>query len=153
LIGEGEAEPSEGNYLKRETDGSMKLVMSDYTKTSKKYGRHMQKLPASLVRDLEKSYEMKPRTHLFVSMKTGEPYKSAETYAEWANGVLKRLFSKPTTLTTLRHSYINAIDQANTTTGDLKMISTAMGHSLEMQSEYRFLMKGKERRCVCETVP
>lgn len=152
LIGVDEEEPSEGNYIKREADGSMKLVMSDYTKTSKKYGRHVQKLPGNLVRDIEESYEKNPRSHLFVSTKTGEPYKSGKTYAEWANAALKRMFSKPTTLTTLRHSYINAIDQANTTTGDLKMISTAMGHSLEMQSEYRFLMKGKERRCVCETV-
>lgn len=126
-IYEDEPKGAEGNYYIRSTGT---LVVQEY-KTSRKYGVQSEELPEVLKKEIDVSLREKPRTYLL-----GE--RSREGYGRWANGVLRTLFEKNVTITTLRHIYISRRDLKLESKSGLEQeeISSRMGHSRMMQNRY-----------------
>lgn len=117
------------------------LVLTDY-KTAKTYGVLKIELPKMLVCEIEDSLQFKPRKTLFVS-ETGKEFATynqpERRYNDWANTVLKRLFSNDAiSLTTLRHIYISRKDLnlSDMTGTEREKIAKQMGHSVSTQNKY-----------------
>ena len=124
------------NYLAIARDGSWgKLVLHEY-KTFKKYGAYSRDLPLDLLRVIKASLIAKPRAYLFVD-DGGKPYKLANSFTQFSNRTLKRIFGKKFTVSLMRHSHISNIDFNASTPGDLFQKSKHMAHSIGMQQLYR----------------
>jgi hypothetical protein len=116
--------------------GTSKLVIADF-KTSKIYGSIIyDSLPRELCDEIILSLQKQPRSYLFVNAKN-EPH-TRDTFSKWSSRVLERLFNVVMTLTIIRHLYISSLDFNKMTTKELDKISKQMGHSLNMQSQYRW---------------
>ena len=124
------------NFLAIARDGSWgKLVLHEY-KTFKKYGAYTRDLPPELLRVIKASLIAKPRAYLFVD-DSGKPYKLANSFTQFSNRTLKRIFGKKFTVSLMRHSHISNIDFNASTPGDLFQKSKNMAHSIGMQQLYR----------------
>lgn len=133
-----------GNYIILAPHGDSTLVMQDY-KTAKVYHTVTEVLPKVLVAEI-RAYLARParrgsQDYLFVSQKTGKPYKSDATFSAWANTLLLSLFMRPVTLTILRHVYISALDFNNLTIKERTEIALKMGHSIETQTRYKWMLR------------
>jgi|688.fasta_scaffold05342_2 hypothetical protein len=123
------------NYLLID-GGSSRLVIADF-KTSKIYGQIMhEKLPKELHDEIILSLQKQPREFLFVNARN-QPF-TRDTFSKWSSRILEKLFGVVTTLTTIRHLYISSLDFNKMSTKQLEQISKQMGHSLAMQSQYRW---------------
>ena len=124
------------NYLAIARDGSWgKLVLHEY-KTFKKYGAYSRDLPAPLLRVIKASLVARPRAYLFVD-DSGKPYRLDNSFTQFSNRTLKRIFGKKFTVSLMRHSHISNIDFNASTPGDLFQKSRHMAHSIGMQQLYR----------------
>lgn len=124
------------NFLAIARDGSWgKLVLHEY-KTFKKYGAYTRDLPPELLRIIKASLIAKPRAYLFVD-DSGKPYKLSNSFTQFSNRTLKRIFGKKFTVSLMRHSHISNIDFNASTPGDLFQKSKNMAHSIGMQQLYR----------------
>ena len=125
-----------GNYLAIARDGSWgKLILTEY-KTAKKYGTYTRDLPTSLLRIIKASLIANPRAYLFMDER-GKPYKLTNSFTQYSNRTLKRIFGKACTVSTMRHSHISNIDFNASTPGDLFRKSKHMAHSIATQQLYR----------------
>ena len=125
-----------GNYLAIARDGSWgKLILTEY-KTAKKYGTYTRDLPPSLLRIIKASLIANPRAYLFMDER-GKPYKLTNSFTQYSNRTLKRIFGKACTVSTMRHSHISNIDFNASTPGDLFRKSKHMAHSIATQQLYR----------------
>lgn len=134
-------EGASGNYLFLPHRGAAHLTITEF-KTSKKYHQITEELPPALVTEIRASLKRRPREHLFVSQRERLPYKTESAFSGWANGMLKRTFGKPLTLTIMRHSYISHLDFNNLTPLERIEIAKKMGHSIDAQMKYQFIFKG-----------
>lgn len=134
-----EREPHEGatgNYLVLTRDASAgKLVLNTY-KTAKKYGRYERALPENLLAIIKANLLANPRAYLFVD-ENGEPYRKSNSFTQFSNRTLKRLFKKNFTVSLMRHSHISNIDFNASTPGELFQKSRNMAHSISTQQLYR----------------
>lgn len=129
-------EGAKGNFLVIARDGSAgKLVLNRY-KTAKKYGTFERPLPAPLLAVIKASLVAHPRAYLFVD-ETGEPYRKSNSFTQFSNRTLRRLFGKNFTVSLMRHSHISSIDFNASTPGELFQKSKNMAHSISMQQLYR----------------
>ena len=127
---------SEGNFLVIARDVSHgKLVLNSY-KTAKKYGTYERPLPANLLGVIRASLIAHPRAYLFED-DSGQPYKKSNSFTQFSNRTLKRLFGKKFTVSLMRHSHISNIDFNMSTPGELFQKSRNMAHSISMQQLYR----------------
>lgn len=127
---------SEGNFLVIARDVSHgKLVLNSY-KTAKKYGTYERPLPANLLAVIRASLIAHPRAYLFED-DSGQPYKKSNSFTQFSNRTLKRLFGKSFTVSLMRHSHISNIDFNSSTPGELFQKSRNMAHSISMQQLYR----------------
>lgn len=127
---------SDQNFLVINKDATWgKLVLNSY-KTAKKYGTYERQLPSQLLSVIRASLLAHPRPYLFVD-ESGQPYRKANSFTQFSNRTLKRLFDKNFTVSLMRHSHISAIDFNNSTPGDLFAKSRNMAHSIGMQQLYR----------------
>lgn len=145
-----EEEPSPGppgNYLvlPRKASDPTVLVMTEY-KTSKHYGEIRETLPASLVTEIRASVGRRPRSHLFMTVRDLQPYRSENAFSIWANRLLKQTFGKPLTLTLIRHAYITSIDFNNSTSHELADIARRMQHTVQQQFDYKFVFERESVR-------
>lgn len=133
-----------GNYIvlpslhASTSEDSAFLVLQSY-KTASKYGVITVNLPDTLRDEIINSIKLIPRDYLFISNRTGKPYKEAGSYNKWANRVLKNLFAKPgLSLTMLRHIFISRPDLKLEEKSGLEQeeIAKIMGHSIERQRNY-----------------
>lgn len=125
-----------GNYLAIAADGSWgKLVLNKY-KTAKRYGTYERDLPPALLAIITANLIAHPRAYLFVD-ESGMPYAVKNSFTQFSNRALKRLFGKNLTVSMLRHSHISAVDFNAATPGELLQKAKNMGHSLPMQQLYR----------------
>jgi len=116
--------------------GNSRLVIADF-KTSKVYGQILhEKLPKELHDEIIISLQKQPREFLFVNARN-EPF-TRDTFSKWSSRVLEKLFGVIMTLTIIRHLYISSLDFNKMTTKELDKIGKQMGHSLNMQSQYRW---------------
>ena len=125
-----------GNYLAIARDGSWgKIFLTSY-KTAKKYGTYSRDLPTPLLQVIKASLIATPRAYLFVDEK-GKAYKLTNSFTQFSNRTLKRIFGKAFTVSMMRHSHISATDFNASTPGDLFTKSKNMAHSIGMQQLYR----------------
>lgn len=125
-----------GNYLAIASDGLWgKLVLNRY-KTAKKYGTFERDLPPKLLTIIRENLVAYPRAYLFVD-ENGAPYKKSNSFTQFSNRTLKRLFGKNLTVSLMRHSHISSIDFNASTPGQLFEKSKNMAHSISMQQLYR----------------
>lgn len=116
------------------------LTLTEY-KTARKYKDVSEVLPDALVAEIRASLARKPREHLFVSPRDGSAYTSDNSFSNWANALLKRTFGKPLTLTGIRHAYITNLKFDEMTHAEKQDIARRMGHSVDMQSRYKFIFR------------
>lgn len=120
-----------------------KLVLKD-TKTSKHHGFYERQLPEKLMRIIMRSRELCPRDHLFI--KAGAepvPFEKRNSFVQYANRELYRIFNRPVTIRMLRQSYISSMDFSNMRPSELYQAARHMNHSLGMQQQYRRKMVDK----------
>ena len=136
LVGREPSETASGNFLVINKDASWgKLVLNTY-KTAKKYGTFQRVLPPDLMSVIRSSLVAHPRAYLFVD-ESGEPYRKSNSFTQFSNRTLRRLFGKKLTVSLLRHSHISSIDFNASTPGELFQKSRNMAHSISMQQMYR----------------
>jgi integrase len=127
-------EAPEANYVWLQPDGATLKLTEFKTSGSMKYERA---LPQELITELETSLERSPRDYVFVD-RSGNAYR-ASSFTKWANRTLHRLFSKPLTVSLIRHSYINSLDFNTLTVQEKEQIAKDMAHTLGTQDRYRLL--------------
>ena len=136
LVDRDPPESAKGNYIVLARDVSHgKLVLNSY-KTAKKYGTYARPLPENLLAVIKASILAHPRAYLFVD-DSGEPYRKSNSFTQFSNRTLKRLFGKSFTVSLMRHSHISSIDFNASTPGELFQKSRNMAHSISMQQLYR----------------
>jgi hypothetical protein len=123
------------------------LVVTQY-KTAKKYEEWTKELTdPEFVAIIRASLEREPRTHLFVQM-DGEPFKTANSYTQFSNRVLKRALGLPhVTVNSLRHAATKMSIGDEKSFAAKKAFAQDMGHSYEMHNMYnKVVPKYPERR-------
>jgi hypothetical protein len=138
-----------GNFLLLPTGAPCKLMLQQF-KTAQHYGRIVHTLPEAVCEEIRRSLQRFPRTHLFVSPETGKPF-TRSAFSGWAARVLKRLFRRPVTLTMLRHMYVSEIDFNKMTYRQMEALGKQMGHKLETQKQYQWIVDRPESssQCTC----
>ena len=126
---------AETNYLVMLGRHQAELVLNEY-KTARKYGTFQRNLPEKLVRVIEHSLTDYPRKHLFVDY-DGNPYVKQNSFTQFSNRTLLRIFGVRITVSLLRHSYISNIDFNEELPSALFQKAKNMGHSIGMQQQYR----------------
>ena len=137
LYSEPTAEILGSNYLVISKNHNY-LCLEKY-KTSKTYGTIKIDIPINLIQEIKYSLELIPRTYLFISTKTNNPYPNENAFNSWANNALKRMTKNNNiNLTTLRHIYISRRDLEVEKMSGLQQdeIAKQMGHSIEQQRKY-----------------
>ena len=126
---------------------SPKVVIQSH-KTEGRYERIVIPMPPELTAEIKASLEVQPRSHLFVSQRTGESYgktKSPENaFNKWANKTLSRVVKPGFTLTMFRHAWLSRDDigLCKTRESALANLARQMGHSTSQQKRYQFLGGG-----------
>jgi flavin-binding protein dodecin len=138
----GSAEEKGMNYLLVRPSG-MVMVWNRY-KTSKQYGRIERELPPELEAIVRASLASRPRLWL-VHTREGKPHTN-RSFAAHVAYVLERLFDRPATLDTVRHSFINAARIFEMTPRQMEEMARSMRHSVSMMSRYR-LNFGGDKQC------
>lgn len=100
-----------------------------------------QELPEALVYEIRESLARRPRDYLFVSPRDRLPFKSETTFGNWANLLLQRTFGRPLSLVLIRHAYISNLKFDEMTHHEKLDVANLMGHSVDMQSRYKFIFK------------
>lgn len=129
------------------------IVLNKY-KTAKRYKTIIIEIPPELKKEIELSLDKIPRTYLFVSKKTKEPYKLENTYNRWANYTLKKITKKPNfSLTMLRHIFLSRKDLkiADMTAAEKDKIANKMGHGIYQQELYRWIKELDENDNIVES--
>ncbi len=132
-----------GNYIVLAgRGGGCRLVINEF-KTRKHYDPIVHELPPSLCDELAASLRDRPRGYLFVSEQGAAPF-SRSAFSTWANRRLHRLFGRRVTLTMLRHLYVMALDFNRLSSRQLLEIGNSMGHRMEMQKQYQWILRGEQ---------
>ena len=118
------------------TEENPRLVLNDY-KTKKKYGTIQIPIPEPLYELIKecKTSGICKNDYIFTNS-LGGPYDRNQ-YSGYAVRMLERLFGRPVTLTTLRHSYTSSLDY-NRPIRELNEIAHSMGHSVGVQHMSRW---------------
>lgn len=116
-----------------------RLVLNTFSKTKKVYDRIVEPLPASLRENIRLSLRLFPRTYLFVSTRTQKPFDKPNTYVQFVRRtIFDDLFGKKTGVSLLRHAYINNLDLNAMSRAQREKVAQQMGHSVGMQSLYKW---------------
>lgn len=110
-------------------------ILVEKFKTVKHMDAWKRTLPKALVNVIRASLDARPRDYLFVN-DAGEPYSGGDAFAQTSNRTLKRLFGRPVTVNTLRHSYATYV--AKTNSRSQERVAYDMGHSVTMHKTYVF---------------
>lgn len=121
-----------GNYILVK---EQRLVLQDY-KTKKTYGQIEIPLPEDLMVILKAYLESGIVKDYLFENELGNPF-TRQGFSTWANRKLKTAFSRPTTLTAIRHAFASQID-FNRPIKELNEIAKSMGHSVGTQRVYRW---------------
>lgn len=123
---------------------SPKVVIQNH-KTDGRYDRIVIPMPAELSAEIKESLRIHPRSHLFVSQRTGESYGKSKSpdnaFNKWANKTLSRVVKPGFTLTMFRHAWLSREDigLCKTRESALANLARQMGHSTSQQKRYQFI--------------
>ena len=137
LPDEPAAEATAGNVLivPPRSDAPCVLLLREH-KTSSSHGMLRRVLCAALTSVIRASLRRQPREMLFVAPR-GAPFTSEAVFTSWANRALARIFGRPTTANTLRHSYVTALHDAGVSAGAIVETAARMGHDVSTAVAYR----------------
>lgn len=130
------------NYLVI-TPQFMKLVFNEFKSKGARIQTYENVLPDELVAVVRNSLKNNPRDYLVVSPRNGQPYANAHSYTVYVDRVFNKVFKKPVTINTLRHSYINHLDFNTLTPNEKQHIANQMMHSVSTMDRYRLIIPGK----------
>jgi len=111
-------------------------------KTWRLKGTLKKPLPPSVRAIIEASLKALPRSTLFVSELTRQPYNSEASYLAWACRTFFAVFGKHVTCNGARHAFLTALDTSKMSTAALEQLACEMGHSLAAQRAYFRLENG-----------
>lgn len=137
------------NYLlwkPQKSPKEMELVLHEF-KTSGMSGNrartrvYRKVLPQELVSVITNSLQAQPRKFLIISPRTKQPFLSPQTYINWVNRMLGRIF-KPCnmTISLLRHSFVTSLDHNALQSGEKEALARDLMHSPAMFDRYRIIM-------------
>lgn len=144
---EKEGKDSDGipwNYLYPDGN-SYTMVLSDY-KTDKQYKVYQTKLPVELGKVIA-GYLKKQSIadgDLFFTKQSGDAYTQSHFSKRLTNAFKVKYAKHPLTADNLRHIYINHLDLNELSIKEKEDIAMAMGHSWQIQAEYKQVKKGKK---------
>lgn len=118
-----------------QSDALCTLLLREH-KTSASHGTLRRVLCAALSRVIRVSLRRQPREMLFVAPR-GAPFTSEAAFTSWANRALARMFGRPTTANTLRHSYVTALHNAGVSAAAIIETAARMGHDVATAVAYR----------------
>jgi hypothetical protein len=126
------------NYIQIKNKQKIKLVLKEY-KTSETYGAMELDLPVKLCKIINAYLASVPNKKFLFSPKGSldKPFKSADTFGKYLRETFKGIFDKNISVDQLRHSYITYIRRKDLSKDKKQKIAKTMGHSLEMQEDYR----------------
>lgn len=129
------AKAAKGNFIVLKKSEST-IVLNDF-KTAKAYKHFEKKLPDELHAIIHKSLSLQPRDYLFVDSE-GNPYQKDDSYYKFVSRALHEIFKRPTTVNTLRHSFIIFERKQDRTPGEEEDTARDMLHSVAEKNLYRF---------------
>lgn len=130
------------NYLLCK-DATMRLVLNSFKTRGKAIPIYDNELPADLQAIIKKSLASKPRKYLLVSPRTGQPYEDPHLFAKQFRAMLHRIFNKPVSINTLRHSFVMSLDLNTIKPAEKDAIAAQMMHSPDTMTRYRFELPKK----------
>ena len=112
-------------------------------KTSRTYGRQMRALPEELVKLIEETIRAREKKwEWLICKKNGEPHTN-HGFAVHVSYLLNKLFDRPATLDTLRHSFVNHSKIWELTPKQMEALALDLRHSVSMMSRYRLNFENK----------
>lgn len=132
------------NYLVIEDKDSHKrtieVVWNRY-KTAKTYGRQVRELPEELVEVIlaslkRREAEEKTEPIWLLTKRNGQPHTN-HSFAVHVSFLLQKLFGRPATLDTIRHSFVNHARIWELTPKQMDALALDLRHSVAMMSRYR----------------
>lgn len=136
------------NYLVI-NEKSMVLVFNEfktYTQLNKqKREPYVKELPKDLVKVIRASLKNTPRQFLIISPRNGEPYHLANSYTQYFDRKLSKIFNKRTSINMLRHSAALNHRLDDMTPLEKKMVADDMMHSPEMFEAYRYRLPSDKK--------
>jgi hypothetical protein len=119
-------------------------------KTARSYGRQVRSLPLELTKIIEETLkarssstkEKKGEEEWLVRKKNGEPHNN-HGFAVHVSYTLQKLFDRPATLDTLRHSFVNHSKIWELTPKQMDALALDLRHSVAMMSRYRLKFENK----------
>jgi len=112
-------------------------VCISYHKTRSSHGTIRKPLPEELKREIEASVEHFPRNWLFCDARTGRPW-SAQYFRQVLAKVFQHWLGKRLGASTLRHSFINAIDFNRTSLKEVSEYARHMGQTIGTLRKYAY---------------
>ncbi len=119
------------------------LILREF-KTQDRAKLYNRRLGLELSDEIRASLQQHQRDYLFTEARSSKPYTHGG-FQQFASRTLRSLFSKPCTLTLLRHSYIaHMLSYGQLSIKDKEKLARDMCHSDETQAQYQFIQpKGK----------
>lgn len=134
------------NYIVIYED-NIKLVYNEFKSKSNRLQKYEKVLPKRLEDVIRYSLRFKPRNFLIVSPRTGKPYDKATSFAAYFARILSKIFDKPVTINTLRHSFVNSLDMNKLTPLEKELIAKDLMHTVATMDKYRYSIIGNDRVC------
>ena len=120
----------------------MVLVFNEFKTATqlqqKKRDSYVKELPKELVKVIKASLKDNPRSFLITSPRNNEPYHLANSYTQYFDRKLTKIFGKRTSINMLRHSSALNHQLDDMTPLEKKIIAKDMMHSPEMFEAYRY---------------
>lgn len=130
------------NYLVI-TPKYVKLIFNEFKSKGHRIKTYENVLPDELVVVIKSSIKKNQREYLIVSPRNGQPYTSAHSYTVYVDRIFNKVFGKPVTINTLRHSFVNHLDFNVLTPSEKQHIANQMMHSVATMDRYRLIIPGK----------
>lgn len=106
-------------------------------KTAKALQAWKKEVPPRLLAIIQKSLEKEPRDYLFTQA-DGNRFGNANSFTQFNNRTLKKLFGPDVSLNSLRHAYATKLLDDNLSLWEHKQVAKDMGHSALTNMSYAF---------------
>lgn len=129
------------NYLLIHKPDMMTIVLNEWKTKTASNPTYSQDLLPVLCSIIAASIARSPRDFLFVQLRNGDPFSSAQAFTLFSRRLLKRvLHNEHASQNTLRHSYISALPDMQP--GERDNEARKLGHSPAMSLRYKLNLDG-----------
>jgi hypothetical protein len=131
-----------GNYIVVHENGKAEMTINEH-KTSKRYGPYRTTLPRALGKLIVESLKKMPREKLIVNPESRQVFGNATSddgsMSRYLTTVTNRAIGRSIGIIALRRLFVTSLDMRNMDVAELRRIAYEMGHSTEMQMQYRIV--------------